>query len=150
MQRQFIRRRYDSLFGEQVYADGLAVGSVFPKFERPGAGTEEIQLHRNVARVAVGERAEKPPVAVAADDDYVFADRAVEHAGIVPDGGNDFQEIESGLIPVVAGMIGGVNDRTFQTDKQGKFRAAGPLHLCGPDVEPELTERHVEKTARRE
>src|ERR1035437_6623716 len=101
MQRQFIRRRYDSLFGEQVFTDGLAVGSVFPKLERPGAKAEKIQFHRNVTRVAVGERAEKPPAAVAADDDQMFADRAVENARVVPDGGNDLQEIKSGLIPVV-------------------------------------------------
>ena len=50
---------------------------------------------------AVGHRAEIPGVARLADHHEVFADRAVEHAGIVPDGRHDFEEVGTGLVAEV-------------------------------------------------
>jgi hypothetical protein len=82
--------------------------------------------------------------------DKVLADSAVEDSRIVPDGGHDLQEVKSRLVPVVAGMIGSVDDWAFQADEQRQLRAAGTLHLAGTDVELGLIERLVEKAARGE
>ena len=75
-----------------------AIVGVVPKFQFPLAAVEEIELHGNLAWLAIGHRAEIPIVARSPDHHQVFAHRAVEHACLVPHGRHDLQEFGTGLI----------------------------------------------------
>ncbi len=48
--------------------------------------------------MSVGERAEEPAVAVATSDNHVLANGCVEGACVIPDGGQDLEEVEPGLV----------------------------------------------------
>ena len=80
----------------------------------------------------------------------MFADFTVQSASLVPDGGNDLQEIESGLVAIMAGMVASVDNRALETDEQSECGAAGALDFGWPDVKFKLIELLVEETARRE
>ena len=105
-----------------------AVVGILPELHFPAATVEEVELHGDLARLAVGHRAEIPVVARLAGHHQVLAHRAVEHARLVPHGGHDLEEVGTGLVAEIVRMIADAVDRAVVADEQRELGGPRALH----------------------
>ena len=84
---------------------------------------------------------------MAAGDGDPFADFAVEHAGLVPDGGNGAEERQFGLVLVSFRVIGDHLEGALENDEQGDLVGARAHHQGLAVARLELGARDVAEAA---
>lgn len=78
----------------------------------------------------------------------MLADGAVEHAGLIPHGWDDAEEVEAGLVLIVDRIVSDAGEGAPVDDKEGELLSAAAHDLGGCSLLP-LRRAAVEEAARR-